>query len=205
MIGRAQYCRRADIFCCHRARRVHRYDNGRSRKAITGADRCDAAFDNSLEGINRTRLLRNLRVAARWVSSIAGVTRMGDAFVERADGEVIFLDTLEGTLKHAATNQNAFLKLLKAERSTRRGYILIWHSRLEARSERLAPGQCYSYKIPPILGGSFESANVKAVSALVHFCIMGQLHEQTRHLPPGTKISHFTIVEYDTKVNSVPP
>jgi hypothetical protein len=40
---------------------------------------------------------------------------MGDAFVEKADGEVIFLDTLEGALKHAATNQNAFFKLLKLE------------------------------------------------------------------------------------------
>jgi len=37
--------------------------------------------------------------------------------------------------------------------------------------------------------------NVKAVSAMVHFSVMGQLHEQTRHLPPGTKISHFKIVE----------
>jgi hypothetical protein len=67
---------------------------------------------------------------------------------------------------------------------------------LEARSEYLAPGQWYSYKIPPVLGGSFESANVEAVRAMVHFCIMGQLHEQTRHLSiyPGTKIGHVKIV-----------
>jgi hypothetical protein len=34
---------------------------------------------------------------------------------------VIFLDTLEGTVKHAATNQNAFRKLLKA-----RAFDPIW-------------------------------------------------------------------------------
>jgi hypothetical protein len=66
---------------------------------------------------------------------------------------------------------------------------------LEARSEYLAAGQCYSYKIPPLLGGSFESANVEAMSAMVHFSIMGQIHEQTRHLPPGTKIGRVKIVE----------
>jgi Domain of unknown function (DUF1851) len=42
---------------------------------------------------------------------------------------------------------------------------------LEARSEHLAQGQCYFYKISPILGGSFESANVKANSAMVHFSV----------------------------------
>ena len=66
---------------------------------------------------------------------------------------------------------------------------------LEARSDHLVSGQCYSYKIPPALGGSFESANVKNVSAMVHFSVMGQLHEQIRHLPPGANISHFKIVE----------
>jgi hypothetical protein len=49
--------------------------------------------------------------------------------------------------------------------------------------------------VPSVLGGSFESANVEVVSAMVHFSIMGQLHEQTRHLPPGTKISQFKIVK----------
>jgi hypothetical protein len=72
---------------------------------------------------------------------------------------------------------------------------------LEARSEHLTPGQCYSYKIPPVLGGSFESTNVQAISAIVHFTIMGQLHEQTRNLPPGTKISHFKIVEWDAAID----
>jgi len=120
---------------------------------------------------------------------------MGDAFVEKADGEVIFLDTLEGALKHAATNQNAFLKLLKAGDLDPTWFNPNMVALLEARSEHLVPGQCYCYQIPPILGGSFESANIKAISVIVHFSIMGQLHEQIRDLPPGTKITGFKIVE----------
>jgi hypothetical protein len=119
---------------------------------------------------------------------------MGDAFVEKADGEVIFLDTLQGALKQAATNQNAFFKLLKAGALDPTWFNPDLVALLETRSEHLAPGQCYTYKLPPCVGGAFESANVEAIGVMVHFCIMGQLHEQIRHLPPGTKISHFSSV-----------
>jgi hypothetical protein len=149
----------------------------------------------SLDGIDGTRLLDDWQWLLSGSHRLLAVTRTGDAFVEKADGEVIFLDTLEGALKHAATSQTAFFKLLKAGALDPTWFNPNMVALLETRSEHLAPGQCYSYKIPPVLGGSFESANVKALSAMVHFSIMGQLHEQTRHLPTGTKISHFKIVE----------
>jgi hypothetical protein len=149
----------------------------------------------SLDRIDGTRLLHDWQWLLAESHRLLAVTRMGDAFVEKADGEVIFLDTLEGALKHAATNQNAFFKLLKAGALDQTWFNPDMVALLEARSDRLASGQCYSYKIPPVLGGSFESANVGAVSAMVHFSVMGQLHEQIRHLPPGTKIREFKIVE----------
>lgn len=149
----------------------------------------------SLEGIDGTELLDDWQWLLAGSHRLLAVTRMGDAFVEKADGEVIFLDTLEGALKHAARSQSAFLKLLKTGAFDSTWFNPDMVALLEARSEYLAPGQCYSYKIPPVLGGSFESANVNAVNASVHFCIMGQIHEQVRHLPPGTKINSIKIVE----------
>jgi hypothetical protein len=149
----------------------------------------------SLDGINGARLLHDWQWLLAGSHRLLTVTRMGDAFVEKADGEVIFLDTLEGALKQTAPNQNSFFKLLKAGTLDPTWFHPDMVALLEARSDHLASGQCYSYKIPPVLGGSFESANVKAVSAMVHFSVMGQLQEQIRHLPPGTKISHFKIVE----------
>jgi len=149
----------------------------------------------SLDGIDGARLLHDWQWLLSGTHRLLAVTRMGDAFVEKTGGEVIFLDTLEGTFKHAAPNKNAFFKLLKAGALDPTWFNPNMVALLEARAEHLAPGKCYSYKIPPVLGGSFESANVEVVSAMVHFSIMGQLHEQTRHLPPGAKISHFKIVE----------
>lgn len=71
----------------------------------------DAGMQWQVDG---TRFLHDWQWLLAGSHRLLAVTRMGDAFVEKADGEVIFLDMLEGALKHAATNQNAFFKLLKA-------------------------------------------------------------------------------------------
>jgi hypothetical protein len=143
----------------------------------------------SLDEIDGTGLLHDWQWLLAGPHRLLAVTRMGDAFVENADGEVIFLDTVDGVLKHAATNQNAYFKLLKAGALDPTWFNPGMVALLEARSELLGPGECYSYKHPPALGGSFESANIEAVSAMVHFSIMGQIHQQIKHLPPGTEIN----------------
>jgi hypothetical protein len=111
----------------------------------------------SVDGIDGTRLLHFWQWLLAGSHRLLAVTRMGDAFVEKTDGEVLFLDTLEGVLKHAATNQNAFFKLLKAGALDPAWFNPDMVALLEARSEYLAAGQCFSYKIPPLLGGSSES------------------------------------------------
>ena len=155
----------------------------------------------SLDGIDDARLLHDWQWLLSESYRLLAVTRMGDAFVEKADGEVVFLDTLEGVLKHAATNENGFFKLLKAGELDPTWFNSNMVALLEARSEHLAPGQCYCYKVPPILGGSFESANVKAVSAMVHFSIMGQLREQTRHRRQAPRSASSKSLSRDTAIH----
>jgi hypothetical protein len=66
---------------------------------------------------------------------------------------------------------------------------------LEARGERLAPGQCYSYQVPPCFGGPLTTDNVRAVPARVHFSVTGQMHRQIKDLPAGTQIGSVKLVE----------
>jgi hypothetical protein len=93
----------------------------------------------SLDGIDGARLLHDWQWLLSGSHRLLAITRMGDAFVEKADGEVIFLDTLERALKHAATNQNAFFKLLKAGELDPTWFIPNMVALLEAQSEHLAP------------------------------------------------------------------
>jgi len=59
---------------------------------------------------------------------------------------------------------------------------------------RLAPGQCFSYIVPPILGGEWEAANFEATDLAVHFGILGQIHLQVKDLPEATPIGEIRIV-----------
>jgi Domain of unknown function (DUF1851) len=58
---------------------------------------------------------------------------------------------------------------------------------------KLGPGQCYSYKIPPVLGGKIEASNFDATDLLVHLSILGQIHHQVKDLPSGTSIKDIKI------------
>jgi len=49
----------------------------------------------------------------------------------------------------------------------------------------------YSFKVPPVLGGQFDVPNIEVMHFVVTANLAGQLHQQIRELPPGTKISGF--------------
>ena len=60
---------------------------------------------------------------------------------------------------------------------------------LRERGLLLTQGECYSPIHPPALGGSYAPENFEKTSWRVHVSIMGQIHEQTKDLPPGTRIT----------------
>ena len=51
----------------------------------------------------------------------------------------------------------------------------------------------YGFKTPPLLGGALEVDNVETIDFVVGLSIAGQIHDQIRGLPPGTRISGFTV------------
>ncbi len=53
--------------------------------------------------------------------------------------------------------------------------------------------QVYGFKIAPALGGEMGVGNIEVIDFVVSVNILGQLHRQIRDLPPGTKISGFTV------------
>ena len=52
----------------------------------------------------------------------------------------------------------------------------------------LGPGQCYSYKILPVLGGSYKAEERVLLPIREHFGAWGSLHRQIADLPDGAEI-----------------
>ena len=122
------------------------------------------------------------------------VTKAGDALLRHTtEGTIHFLDLISGKVKQIAKSENEFEKLVATQERADE-----WLMPEIVDGQKLlgmipARNQCLSYKIPPFLGGQIDPDNIETRDIKVHFSIAGQLHRQTKDLPPGTKISKILV------------
>jgi hypothetical protein len=119
------------------------------------------------------------------------LTMFGDWFLERPNGDVELLDLLDGKLTRVAGSIRELEGLLDDQEMQDRWLLGPTIVALHARGLRPGPGECYGYKLPPIVGGPVAVDNIEVLLLTVWQSIMGQLHEQVAALPDGTRISGF--------------
>ena len=116
----------------------------------------------------------------------------GDVFLEDSDG-YWFLDSIEGTLSKVAKTRDE----LQAQLDSVDGQDRFLLGGLAIAADRgglsLKSSEVYDFKIPPVLGGQTAVGNIVVMDFVVSLNIAGQLHDQVRHLKPGTKISGFEL------------
>jgi hypothetical protein len=121
------------------------------------------------------------------------VSAIGDMFLADSSGQVLWLDTGTGQLQQIASSADEFQRLRQQPDSVDQWFIPQLVGDLITGGVRLSPGQCYSYKKPPILGGEIQPANFEPMDLAVHFSVLGQIHKQVKDLPTGTKITNIKI------------
>ena len=122
------------------------------------------------------------------------VTLAGDAFVQDSkSGEVLFLDTVEGKLVSVADSGADFQELLTDKDFVVEHFAVTLLEPLLSDNQRPSKGQLFSFRTPPVLGGSFETDNLEASDISVHFSTLGQIWKQVKDLPEATRISGVTI------------
>lgn len=123
------------------------------------------------------------RLLADWSWLVPGTfspmaaTLFGDAFLVGNQGEVQFLDAVQGQLTPVAESEEAFQQQLQTGkwRELLRADLAeqLWAKGLCPRED-----ECYGYRIPPILGGNVIPGNIQVFSRLVYMSTQGQLHRQ---------------------------
>jgi len=131
----------------------------------------------------------------RWILNgrfrvVAG-TKFGDWFMERPDGQVQFLDAIDGTIREVATSTVEFRSMINTQEKQEEWLLSPLVLTLHENGVVPASGQCYGFKLPPVLGGKVESDNVEVIDLRLWVSLCGQIHRQVQSLPPGTKISGF--------------
>jgi hypothetical protein len=116
----------------------------------------------------------------------------GDLFMEGAAG-YWYLDIVEGTLTPRWDTSGDLHEALSTPEGEER--YLLGRLAMDAAGAGIAlsPTQVYDFTVPPCMGGRLEVANLKAMDFVVALDLAGQIHEQVRRLPPGTKTSGVTI------------
>jgi hypothetical protein len=125
---------------------------------------------------------------------IAG-SKFGDWFVQRPDGRVEILDAIEGSIREVAPSHQEFQRLINRRENQEEWLLSALVVSLHEKGLVPGPGQCYGFKMPPVLGGEATSDNVEVMDLKVWVSISAQLHQQLHDLPEGTRITEFKFVE----------
>ncbi len=116
------------------------------------------------------------------------VNLFGDMFLESADGAIDMIDTAGCKLKHVAESREEFFVKLKEEKTARWLHVALVDE-LQRREMLLEVEKCYSWKLPPRLGGEYDADNVEIADIYESLSMAGQIAVQTKDLPPGTKVN----------------
>jgi hypothetical protein len=121
------------------------------------------------------------------------MTAFGDLFLRDEAGHIHFLDLMSGEFKQVAESEEEFARLCEDREQRRNWFIAFLLMELRKLRGDLAAGECYSCNIPLSLGGKLNVDNFDRTDLQIHYSVLGQLHRQTKHLPPGTRIDSIKI------------
>ena len=136
---------------------------------------------------------------ADWSWLVAGkftpvmMTAFGDLFLRDEAGQIHFLDLMAGEFKTVTSSQAEFEQDCEDREKRRVWFLGFLLTELRRLRGPLVTGECYSCKVPLALGGELEEDNFERMDLRVHYSVLGQLHRQTKHLPPGTQINQVKV------------
>lgn len=177
--------------------------NTSDAKAVTGNGLCQPPLDALFLPINDAQLDQVL-AAWSWLG-LDGmrpvcITPFGEPLLQLASGHIVQIDTLDGQLTEIADSLQACRDRLATPDG--RDEILLEGLVMTAQDRGLIPaaGQCYDFRIPPILGGHLDPDNIELADIVTKAGFLSQVHRQIRALPAGTSISG---VQIDPKTGTV--
>lgn len=109
------------------------------------------------------------------------VTALGNVFLlDKETGGVFVLDAGPGTLQQVAATGDEFRTRLRDKDFVVEHFAPIIIIRMRERGMILQPGQIYSFKVPPPLGGEYSPDNLEPTPVEAHFATLGRLHDRDR-------------------------
>ena len=116
------------------------------------------------------------------------VNRYGDLFLVFDDGSVHMLDIGIGSLEKLAESREDFCEKIDENENANEWLMISLVDKLAQAGKELQPGRCYSFIIPPVLGGDYTVENTAILSIKEHYGVYASIHQQIKDLPDGAKV-----------------
>jgi len=111
------------------------------------------------------------------------MNRFGDLFLVLPDDSVHLLDVGAGTLTKLADSQDEFCHKIDEGENASTWLMVPLINELAAAGIRLGPGFCYSFLVPPTLGGRHSVENTVVRPIVEHYGVYRSVHKGD--LDPG--------------------
>lgn len=142
----------------------------------------EASHDQVIEGLESWEL-----VDFTGLTPFA-VNAFGDVFFESSVG-VFFLDRIAGELSHVCAAKEDLSELLKTD-DGKDHYLMPGLVDLAiSRGLVLGAGECYMFKVPPVLNGPVNVDNLEKMEFRISLHLTGQIFTQVKNLPEGTNVT----------------
>ena len=116
------------------------------------------------------------------------VNRFSDLFVVLEDGSIHMLDAGGGTFVKIAEDRNDFCVKIDEENRANEWLMIPLVDEMVAAGVTLRVGECYGFKLSPVLGGQYTRDNIAVFPVWDYLGANGSIHEQIREVPDGAKV-----------------
>ena len=116
------------------------------------------------------------------------MNRFGDLFIVMDSGSVHLLHVCDGSAEKVAESREDFCRLVDEDNNGNDWFMIPFIDKLVAAGKLLKEGRCYSFVLPPVLGGEYTVENTCDLNVEEHFSVYASIHHQIKDLPDGTRV-----------------
>lgn len=123
------------------------------------------------------------------MQAVVTISSLGDLFLLGQDSAVYWLQTDRGNLIKVAENLEQYQQYLTDEDKIDNWFLPFLVEQLLNAGKTLKENEVYSFKKPTVIGGEYDIDNIEPTDMSIHFAFTGQINEQIKDLPDGTKVN----------------
>ncbi len=142
-----------------------------------------------IDGIDTDDLCDSWQWCLAEMNKVFIISKMGDMFLIGKGEQIYWLQVDSGgVLSKIADSLVEFEELLSIYDNIDNWFLPGLVDQLLKSKIDLKGNEVYNYKKLPVLGGEYKIENIEPTDISIHFWLTGQICEQIKNLPDGTKV-----------------